>query len=126
MKPKPEPGSLAARPATRRSDRWDRRAFVVTGALLSGLTLPVSGFADHLARRPSGGTAAGWAIVHVSLGTLFVGFCAWHVVLNRRALARHLRGGLPVRLRPTREFLAALALVGAIFAGTVVHAPAGA
>lgn len=117
------PGSRRSRP---RAHRWNGRAFVVTGALLSGLTLPVSGFADHLAGRSSGAAAAGWSIAHVSLGTLFLCFCAWHVALNRHTLARYLRGSLPARLRPTREVLAALALVGGVFAGTVVHALAGA
>ena len=76
--------------------RWNQRAFVVTGALLSGLALPVSGLADHAAGGPGGSSAAGWSIVHTSLGVLFVSFCVWHAALNRRALLRYLRG----RTRP--------------------------
>ena len=56
-----------------------------------------------------------------------MGFCVWHIVLNRRALLRYLRAAVPAaagraaRL-PSRETLAAAALVGGVLAATVVHA----
>jgi hypothetical protein len=122
--------------ATQRRDRpavassphtWDRRTFVVTGAALSGIALPVSGLLDHLSGGPSAQAAVGWSIVHTSLGALFVGFCAWHVVLNRRALKRYLRAaaGRSGDAAPSREVVAATALVGGVLAVTVIHALVG-
>ncbi len=107
-----------------RERRWNQRAFVVAGALLSGLALPVSGIADHAAGGPAE-SAVGWSIVHVVLGALFAGFCVWHAALNRRALLRYLRAKIPARALPTREVLAALALVGVVVALTVTHALVG-
>jgi uncharacterized membrane protein len=109
------------RPTSER--RWNHRAFVVLGAALSGLALPITGLADHAARQPlSSDAAAGWALVHTSLGIMFVAFCTWHVVLNRRALLRYLRGKAAARGVPTKEVVAALALVGIVMAVTVTHA----
>jgi hypothetical protein len=102
--------------------RWNQRAFVVTGALVSGLALPISGLADHAAGGPEGSAAPGWSIVHTSLGVLFVSFCVWHAALNRRALLRYLRGRVPAGGLLTREVLVALALVGGVLAVTVTHA----
>ena len=125
--------------ATQRRDRsavagsshtWDRRAFVVTGAAVSGIALPLTGLLDHLSGGTSAQAAIGWSIVHTSLGALFVGFCVWHVVLNRRALKRYLRAamagsGRPGGAAPSREVLAAAALVSSVLAVTVIHALVG-
>jgi hypothetical protein len=104
---------------------WNPRAFVATGAVLSGLTLPVTGLLDHAVGGASSEAAVGWSIAHVSTSCLFVGFCTWHIVLNRRALLKYLRtagaraGG--VRL-PARETVAAAAIVGGVVTVTVIHA----
>ena len=125
--------------ATQRRDRsavagsshtWDRKAFVVTGVAASGIALPLTGLLDRLSGGPSAEAAIGWSIVHTSLGALFIGFCAWHVVLNRRALVRYLRtavpgAGRPGGAAPPREVLAATALVGGVLAVTVIHALVG-
>lgn len=42
--------------------------------------------------------------------------------INRRALLKHLRGTVRRRALPSREALAALALVGGVLALTVTHA----
>jgi hypothetical protein len=105
--------------------RWEQRRFVTLGVLLSGLALPITGVADHLARHSAEPNAAGWVIVHIALGTLFVVFATWHAVLNRRALMRHLRGRAVRPALPSREALAALALVGGVLALTMTHAVAG-
>ena len=88
---------------------WNQRAFVAVGAVLSGLALPATGLLDH-----------------VSVSCLFVGFCTWHLVLNRRALLRYVRaaGGKTGTLRrlPARETVAAAAVVGGVLALTVAHA----
>ena len=55
-----------------------------------------------------------------------MGFCGWHIVLNRRALLRYLRAAGSsagaVRRLPARETVAAAAIVGGVLAATVVHA----
>jgi hypothetical protein len=121
-------GQRHARTSVAGSDHaWNQRAFVATGAVLSGLALPVTGLLDHAAGGSASANAVGWSIAHSSLGALFAGFCAWHVVLNRRALLRYLRAVLPASGRPggaapSREVLVATALVGGVLAATVVHA----
>jgi hypothetical protein len=105
---------------------WNQRAFVALGAVLSGLALPATGLLDHAAGGSSSEAAVGWSIAHVSVSCMFVGFCGWHIVLNRRALLRYLRaaGGRAgaVRRLPARETVAAAAIVGGVLAATVVHA----
>ncbi len=44
----------SAAPAVAEGRGWNQRAFVATGALLSGLALPISGLADHAAGGPGG------------------------------------------------------------------------
>ena len=55
-----------------------------------------------------------------------MGFCTWHIVLNRRTLIRYLRAaGAPAgstRRLPARETVAAAAVVGGVLALTVIHA----
>jgi hypothetical protein len=105
---------------------WNQRAFVALGAVLSGLALPVTGLLDHAAGGSPSGAAVGWSIAHVSVSCLFVGFCGWHIVLNRRALLRYLRAANDragaVRRLPARETVAAAAIVGGVLAATVAHA----
>jgi hypothetical protein len=105
---------------------WNQRSFVVLGAVLSGLALPATGLLDHAAGGSSSESAVGWSIAHISLSTLFVGFCTWHIVLNRRPLLKYLRaaGGRAGSLRrlPARETVAAAGIVGGVLALTVVHA----
>ena len=117
-------GNGSAAHAAAEGRRWNQRAFVTTGALLSGLALPISGLADHAAGGPEG-SAAAWSVVHTSLGALFVGFGVWHAALNRRALLRYVRTGRPAHALPSREALVALALVGGVSALTVTHALVG-
>ena len=106
--------------------RWDQRGFVALSALLSGLALPITGLADHLAgHSPATDARVGWSIVHTSLGVMFVFFCTWHAVLNRRALLRYLRARAAWPALPTREALAALGLVGGVLFLTVTHAVVG-
>lgn len=103
--------------------RWNQRRFVALGAALSGLALPATGLADHLAGER--GDPARWSIVHTSLGTVFVVFATWHCILNRRALLRYVRGTLASRVVVGREMLVAAAIVGGVLTLTVLHAVAG-
>jgi hypothetical protein len=110
---------MSAQPA------WNQRAFVALGAVLSGVALPATGLLDHAAGGSSSESAVGWSAAHVSVSCLFLGFCTWHIVLNRRALLRYVRaaGAHAGTFRlPAREALAAAAVVGSILAATVIHA----
>jgi hypothetical protein len=101
--------------------RWNQRRFVAVAAALSGLALPLTGLADHLAGEA--GDPASWSIVHTTLGLTFVAFATWHCVLNRRALLKYVRGAS--RALVGREALVAGILVGGLLGLTVLHAVAG-
>jgi hypothetical protein len=78
--------------------RLNRRATAVIGVTVTGLALPVTGFADHLildSNPAAGGNAA--SVTHWTCGLLFIVFATWHVVLNRKTYRRHIAevsGGL--------------------------------
>lgn len=105
------------------SKRFDSRAFTAAVIAFSGLGLPLTGLANHLY-----GFAAPsiprhvWMSAHNCLGLLFAGFAVAHVVLNRRALWKHLwNHGVPVpALR--REAAFAVALVAILLLLFVGHA----
>lgn len=59
---------------------------------------------------------------HVALGWLFLGFCAWHTYLNRRALVRYARSAAARLSVVSREAAAALGLVGVVVGIIVGHA----
>ena len=94
--------------------RWNRRAVIVLGAALSGLTLPLTGLLDHAA-------GSEWALVHVAPGVICVAFCAWHAVLNRAALLRYARTRMPACGLPARELLAPVVLTAMVLVSTVIH-----
>jgi hypothetical protein len=78
--------------------RFNRRAFVTIGATVTGLVLPVTGFADHmLLDSPGGAGFNAGSVTHWTCALLFTGFATWHVVLNWKAYRRHIAevsGGL--------------------------------
>jgi Flp pilus assembly protein TadB len=102
-----EEGSGGAATSTAAGRRWNQRAFVALAATAAGLAVVVS---------------VGWIVVHVAMGVLLVVFCTWHAVLNRRALLRYLKGKDSRHALPAREAIAAFAMVGAVFALTLVLA----
>ena len=111
------PGQKEACVSTTSRPRWDQRRFISLGALFSGLALPITGLGNHLARHSSGPHAGiEWVIAHVTLGSLFIVFATWHGVLNRRVLLKYLRSRAAWPKLPSRETLAALALVGGVLA----------
>jgi hypothetical protein len=78
--------------------RPNRRATAAIALTVTGLALPVSGFADHLLldSHPGAGFNAG-SVTHWTCGLLFIVFATWHVTLNRTAYRRHIAevsGGL--------------------------------
>lgn len=94
--------------------RSSKRAVVVLGAALAGLTLPLTGLLDHAAGRQ-------WAMAHAAPGVICVVLCMWHTVLNRRALLRYARTGMPAYGLPAREVLAPVVLTAVLLAATVIH-----
>jgi hypothetical protein len=100
---------------------WNQRRFVAVAAALSGLALPLTGLADHLA--VGAGDPASWSIVHTSLGVAFIAFAGWHCFLNRRTLVKYVRGAS--RALVGREALTAAVIVGGLLAFTILHAVAG-
>jgi hypothetical protein len=71
---------------------FKHRAFVSLMMVFSGLTLPVTGIANHVyGFAPLSVERHAWMSAHNALGQLFVVFSIWHVVLNRKALWNHMR-----------------------------------
>ena len=65
---------------------------------MTGLALPVTGFADHvLLNSPAGDGFNAGSVTHWTCALLFSGFVTWHVALNWKAYRRHIAevsGGL--------------------------------
>lgn len=104
---------------------FNKRAFIGAMALFSGISLPLSGLANHVLGF-EGLTVPhhAWMAAHNVMGILFAVFVIWHAYLNRHMLARHLHG-----LRQTgtgREARAALTIVGILLLLAVGHAFAAA
>jgi len=69
----------------------DARAVVSVAAALAALGLPFTGYANHILQTaPMTAGRHAWMAAHFGLGLLFMIFGAWHAVLNRRALVRHI------------------------------------
>lgn len=72
---------------------FNRRAFAALGAAVSGLGLPLTGYANHLFQFSAMTTQRhAWMAAHNILAVLFLAFAAGHVLLNRQALLRHVQG----------------------------------
>jgi len=105
---------------------FNTRSFVTLMIALSGLGLPVTGIANHFLgfAPPSVGRHA-WMSAHNGLGILFVVFSLWHVVLNRRALWKHVRNAslrIPAMSREAMYAGAVVTLVLVLFVGHALHA----
>lgn len=101
------------------TDVFNKRAFVAAMAVFSGLGLPLTGLANHLlgfAPLTTGRHA--WMAAHNVMGILFAVFVTWHIVLNRRMLAHHLRQAAAM----SREAGLAVAITGALLVLAVAHA----
>jgi uncharacterized membrane protein YidH (DUF202 family) len=120
-------GEAGERPQrSNKAQSWNMRSFVATTTLLSGLPLLLTGLPlmDDGARRVSA-EPVGWAIAHTVLGVVFVVFCTWHIVLNRRAQWRYLRivhsKGRGVS-HPSREVGTAIAVLAVVTAVVLIAA----
>lgn len=102
---------------------FNARAFTATAALISGLTLPVSGIANHMLQTDPMTTARHIAMAaHNGLALLFVVSTCWHIVLNRRALLAHLKGVHTGLLGVAREVVWACLVVALLLFLMVGHA----
>lgn len=93
--------------------RFNTRGFVTLTVALSGLSLPISGLANHVLGFELSVARHAWMSAHNSLGVVFVAFSIWHIALNRRPLWSHLRHASVQAVGVSREALAALAVISA-------------
>lgn len=105
---------------------FNTRSFVTLMIAFSGLGLPVTGIANHFfGFAPPSVERHAWMSAHNCLGILFVVFSIWHVVLNRRALWKHVRNAT-LRIRAmSREAMfagAVVTLMLVLFVGHAFHA----
>lgn len=103
-------------------NRFNTRAFVVSMAVFTGLSLPFTGLANHLSGfEPLTTSRHAWMAAHNVMGILFAFFVTWHVVLNRRSLAHHLRKAAPL----SREAKIAAAITASLLFVAIGHAFVG-
>lgn len=103
---------------------FDRRAFVGVMAALTGISLPISGLFNHVHQfEPLTTARHAWMAAHNVMAVLFLAFAGWHVVLNRRAMWKHLQD--KVKGTPRREAVAAGAIVGIVLVAAIAHAFVG-
>lgn len=69
------------------SRKRELKRLVVLTAAVTGLALPVTGLAVHFSDH-----GRGWSWIHALAGAIFLLAAGWHIVTNRRALARYARG----------------------------------
>lgn len=102
---------------------FKRRAFASTAMVITGVALPLSGYANHVLQF-EGMTVArhAWMSAHTTLGVLFTGFAAWHVALNWRPLLAQLRSAGGANPVVRREALLAFGLVAITTALAAGHA----
>jgi hypothetical protein len=107
----------------RKSGSFRVRSFVAATALLSGLSLPISGLANHLYGPDEMNDARhAWMALHNVLALIFLVFVIWHVVLNFRGLKKHIKGAVARVQLVSRETLVAVALVAIAVFASVGHA----
>lgn len=72
-------------------EKFNKRAFVSTGLLISGIILPVSGIMNHkLGFSPLEGARHFWMSMHNMSGILFTIFAIFHVIMNMETIKKHL------------------------------------
>jgi hypothetical protein len=102
---------------------FNQHAFTALGASLSGLGLPFTGLANHIYQLDSMTLPRhAWMSAHNTLGILFLFFVIWHIVLNRRTLAKYVRGFTAGRGFASREAICATVIVVFFVSFFVGHA----
>jgi hypothetical protein len=91
-------------------------------AFISGIGLPFTGLATHLlhSSSPLNGPRHFWIVAHEALGIIFMVSAIWHIILNRKGLANHIRSSAG-QAGISREAIWAAALVGIMLFTAVGH-----
>ncbi len=93
---------------------FNKRAFISVAMCVSGLVLPVSGIMNHSLQFEPWSTARHlWMSIHNMAASLFTIFLLWHIVLNGRALSRHVRAAPGIWLSK-EAILGALLVIGVV------------
>jgi len=101
---------------------FNMRAFLALLAALSGAALPITGIVDHLmSHHTMTAQRHPWMATHFLLGVIFAIAAAWHAVLNRRVLLKHVRGLAETMPSLSREAIWAVVIVAAAAAIAVGH-----
>jgi hypothetical protein len=101
--------------------RFNSRAFVAMIAVFSGVSLPVSGLANHIyGFAPLSGARHAWMAAHNAMGILFAVFVVWHIAINRRAPPSHFRS--TAAKLPRRETALAALIVAILLTLAAGHA----
>ena len=107
---------------TKSEKRLNKRALVALVALISGIGLPFTGLGNHVLHSSSlHGLRHFWIVTHEVLGIIFTVSAIWHIILNRKALANHLRGSAGRVACVSREAFWAAALVVIMLFVAVAH-----
>jgi hypothetical protein len=107
---------------TKAETRLNKRALVALVALISGIGLPFTGLPNHLLHSsPLHGARHFWIVAHEVLGIIFTVSAIWHIILNRKALANHLRGSVGRVACVSREAFWAAALVVIMLVAAFAH-----
>lgn len=105
--------------STIRTAPFNKRAFIGAMALFTGISLPLSGLANHVTGFEGLSLERhAWMAAHNVMALLFSVFVVWHAVLNRHMLARHLRSASHL----SREALWAGSIVAVLMLVAVGHA----
>src|SRR5512136_1350458 len=100
----------------------NKRALAAMVALISGVGLPFTGLGNHLLHSSSlHGPRHFWIVTHEVLGIIFTVSAIWHIILNRKALANHLRGSAGRVACVSKEAFWAAALVVIMLFVAVSH-----
>lgn len=102
------------------SSKFNKRAFVSIGMLISGLGLPYSGIMNHVLGFASMSPERHvWMSVHNILGVLFVIFSISHIRLNWKSLKNHAKNAANFLL--SKEAFYAVTLVGGLLTLAILH-----
>jgi len=99
------------------------RGFIVLTATVSGLGLPITGWANHLHQGEPliSFSRHAWMAAHTVLGVLFLLSAVSHAILNRRVLINYIRCRTACG-RMSREAVGAVLLVALMMFVAVGHA----
>jgi hypothetical protein len=106
---------------TEQKKPFNKRAFISVALFITGLSLPVSGIMNHsLGFEPLTPARHFWMSAHNMSGVLFIICAVFHIVLNWRALLRHMKNARHVVI--SREALAAILLLLVVVGAFSSHA----